>query len=132
VLPIGRNPGGRLIVAVPSPLGDKALEELRRAVGDEPLQRIARESEINDGLRLLRGVTGNADGQKSPPLLGDLLLEKGLMRREAFEAAMENYRPDEDGRIGEYLVRCGVVTEEALRATIREQERRVAASLAPV
>ncbi len=133
VLPIGRDPGGRLIVAVPSPLGDKALEELRRAIGDEPLQRIARESEINDGLRLLRGTgTGNADGQKSPPLLGDLLLEKGLMRREAFEAAMENYRPDEDGRIGEYLVRCGVVTEDALRATIREQERRVAASLAPV
>lgn len=126
VLPIGRDEVGRLVLAVPSPLSEKALEELRVAVGTLPVQHIARESEINDGLRLLRGVApGMENQQQSPPLLGDLLLEKGLMRREAFEAAMEQYRPDEDGRIGEYLVRCGVVKEEALLATLREQERRL-------
>ena len=47
------------------------------------------------------------------------------MRREAFEAAMDQYRPEEDGRIGEYLVRCGVVKPEALEATLQEQEQRV-------
>lgn len=48
------------------------------------------------------------------------------MQREAFEAAMEHYRPDMDGRIGEYLVRCGIVTPEALAETVREQQRRLA------
>ncbi|MFG1345081.1 glycosyl transferase family protein [Xanthobacter autotrophicus DSM 431] len=126
VLPIGRDETGRLVIAVAAPLRDKALEEVRVAVGDVPLQRIARESEINDGLRLLRGVTPGMEGHQSPPLIGDLLLEKGLMQREAFDAAMENYHPDVDGRIGEYLVRCGIVKEEALLATVREQERHLA------
>lgn len=131
VLPIGRDETGTLVVAVASPLGEKAMEEVRAAVGDTPLQRIARESEINDGLRLLRGMTpglaGGMDGaHRSPPLLGELLLEKGLMQREAFEAAMDHYHPDVDGRIGEYLVRCGIVKEDAILATVREQERRLA------
>lgn len=126
ILPVGEDATGRLVVAVPSPLSQKALDEVRVAVGDLPLQRIARESEINDGLRLLRGVSPGLEGHQSPPLLGDLLLEKGLMQREAFDAAMENYHPDVDGRIGEYLVRCGIVKEEAILATVREQERRLA------
>lgn len=125
VLPMGRDETGRLVVAVASPLSDRALDELRVAVGDVPVQHIAREGEINDGLRLLRGVATDIEGQRSAPLLGDLLLEKGFMQREAFEAAMEHYRPDVDGRIGEYLVRCGIVKEDALMATVREQERRL-------
>lgn len=125
LLPVGRDETGRLVVAVSSPLGEKAREEVREAVGDLPVQRIARESEINGGLRLLRGVTPGIEGHRAPPLLGELLLEKGLMQREAFEAAMEHYRPDVDGRIGEYLVRCGIVKEEAIEATVREQERRL-------
>lgn len=126
ILPIGRDETGRLVVATTSPLGARAKEELRAAAGDVPEQRIARESEINDGLRLLRGVGDTIEGQQSAPLLGDILLERGLMRREAFEAAMDQYRPEEDGRIGEYLVRCGVVQAEALEATLKEQEQRVA------
>ncbi|MGR7994907.1 glycosyl transferase family protein [Xanthobacter sp. ZOL 2024] len=125
VIPIGRDVSGRLVVAVSSPLGDKALEDVRVATGDLPLQRIARESEINDGLRLVAGTGRGFEGASSPPLLGDLLLEKGLMRREAFESAMEHYRPDVDGRIGEYLVRCGIVTSEALAETMKEQQRRL-------
>ncbi|MFG1296396.1 glycosyl transferase family protein [Xanthobacter variabilis] len=125
VIPVGRDEAGRLVVAVSSPLTDKALEDVRVAIGDLPVQRVARESEINDGLRLVRGTGRGFEGAQSPPLLGDLLLEKGLMQREAFEAAMEHYRPDVDGRIGEYLVRCGIVTPEALAETMKEQQRRL-------
>ncbi|MFG1401406.1 glycosyl transferase family protein [Xanthobacter sediminis] len=125
VIPVGRDETGTLVVAVSSPLTDKALEELRVAVGDLPEQRVARESEINDGLRLVRGTGHAFEGVQSPPLLGDLLLEKGFMQREAFESAMEHYRPDVDGRIGEYLVRCGVVTPDALAEAMKEQQNRL-------
>lgn len=126
ILPVGRDEVGSLVVAVTSPLGPRAQDELRAAVGEVPEQRIARESEINDGLRMLRGTTTGVEGTRPAPLLGDLLLERGLMRREAFETAMDQYRPEEDGRIGEYLVRCGVVQPEALEATVREQQQRLA------
>ncbi|MGE4372038.1 MAG: glycosyl transferase family protein [Xanthobacter sp.] len=125
-LPVGRDETGTVVVAVTAPLPPRAIEDMRMAIGTTPVQRIARESEVNEGLRLLRGARRSFEGGQTPPLLGDLLLERGLMQREAFEAAMEHYRPDMDGRIGEYLVRCGIVTPEALAETVREQQRRLA------
>ncbi len=125
VLPVGHDETGTLVLAVAAPLSMKAMDDIRIAVGATPVQRIVRESEIGEGLRLLRGAGWGFGTGQAPPLLGDLLLERGLMQREAFEAAMENYHPDEDGRIGEYLVRCGVVTPEALADTVREQQRRL-------
>lgn len=122
VLPIGHDEVGDLVVAVTSPLGARAREEVRAAVGKVPEQRIARESEINNGLRLLRGLAPVVSGSKSAPLLGDVLLDRGLVRREAFEAAMDQYRPEEDGRIGDYLVRSGIVSPEALAEALREQQ----------
>lgn len=124
-LVIGRDETGTLLLAVAAPLAPKAIEEIRHACGTTPVQRIVRESEINTGLRLLCGADKAFAARPAAPLLGDLLLERGLMKREAFEAAMEDYRPAEDGRIGEYLVRLGIVTPEALADTVREQRRRV-------
>ncbi len=123
MLPVGRDETGTLIVAVAAPLPLRAIETIRKTTGTTPVQRIVRESEINAGLRLLRG-TSPAFNNRQAPLLGDLLLERGLMKREVFETAMEQYRPGEDGRIGEYLVRRGIVTAEALADTVREQQRR--------
>jgi bacteriophage N4 adsorption protein B len=102
------------------------------------VQRIAREGEIADGLRLLRGVPVTPDAEStaaqgfSPqdattphavPLLGDLLIEHGAVRRAAFEQALQRYRPAEHGRIGNYMVEQGVISSDALAQAIAEQER---------
>ena len=49
------------------------------------------------------------------PLIGDLLIEMGLVTRAAFEAALTSYRPDRDGRIGDYMVARHVISRDALR-----------------
>jgi adsorption protein B len=60
---------------------------------------------------------------QSVPLLGDLLIERGYVRRAAFEAALQRYRPDAHGRIGDYMVARGVISNDALHRAIEEQQR---------
>jgi adsorption protein B len=108
------------------------------ALIDGPIvQEIVREGEIAAGLRLLRGVDvaaladvdAGATPVRSVPLIGDLLIEHGHVRREAFEAAMQHYRPDRHGRIGDYMVAREVISLAALDNVIQEQ-RRLQAALA--
>ena len=102
------------------------------------MQRIVREGEVADGLCLLRGVptvqvreaheakaNAEARGAATPgvPLLGDLLIERGAVKRAAFDGALQRYRPAEHGRIGDFMVEQGVITRDALAAAIAEQER---------
>ena len=84
-------------------------------------QFIARESEINAGLRLICGADYRIN---AVPLLGDLLVEMKLISREHFQAALDEYRPHRDGRIGDYLVRRGVASEQAIATAVEEQQRR--------
>jgi len=135
VLPQGSDGAGHLVVLCASPLTDEALAALQAKSALPIVQRIAREGEIADGLRLLRGVpatqpeddvrTPDAKGSyiASVPLLGDLLIERGAVRRSDFEAAMQRYRPAEHGRIGDYMVAQGVISRGALAQAIAEQER---------
>lgn len=113
---------GVLRLAVANPLNEDALRWLL-AVADvhEVEQEIARESEINAGLRLINGGKWQLDGM---PLLGDLLVEMGLIKQDVFDAAISEYRPQRDGRIGEFLVRRGVATDKSVRQAVHEQQRR--------
>ncbi|MFH7617759.1 glycosyl transferase family protein, partial [Pseudomonas syringae pv. tagetis] len=75
-------------------------------------QSIARESEINAGLRL---IGGDRQWQlDNVPLLGDLLVEMRLIDHARFEIALDAYKPQRDGRIGDYLVKQGITTEGAV------------------
>lgn len=127
-LPIGRSETGQTLLAVANPLDDVDLAEVRDALGHEPLQQIARESEIADGLRLVRGDSDafDRDGDNAVPLLGDVLIESGLVEPEALDAALEDYRPSQHGRIGDFLVQRGVVSRESLLHSIAEQQRQFA------
>lgn len=113
-------------IAVGGPLKPEVLTLLTPALGGVPEQMIARESEIAAALRLLteQGDTFDTSDKGSVPLLGDLLIEQGLLQRAAFDAAMEDYRPERDGRIGDHLVARGVVTREAVETAQAEQRRR--------
>lgn len=118
---IGPDKTGVPRIAVGGPLGDAAIGELKQALGTTPILCIARESEIAAALRTLTGTAEAFGAEAPPPLLGDVLIEQGLVRREAFDAAMEDYHPERDGRIGEHLLHRGVVTPAALRQGLERQ-----------
>ncbi|MDB5947099.1 MAG: glycosyl transferase family protein, partial [Ramlibacter sp.] len=127
VIPLGRNKAGGPVVAVASPLSQEAVDELTRALQMQPLQRIAREGEIAVALRMLREGSGTpADAAQripSGPLLGDMLIERGLLRKEVFDMAMRDYRPDKHGRIGDYLVDRRVIPRDVVEQVVQEQRK---------
>jgi adsorption protein B len=123
---IGTDGGGRSLLAVVSPLSPESLGELGAVFGSEPRQLIGRESEITVALRQLSGASEQfaaADqGPTGAPLLGDMLIQQGLIRRDVFDAAMQVYRPDQHGRVGDYLVEKSVITREVIERVVREQQ----------
>ncbi|MEE7547814.1 glycosyl transferase family protein, partial [Xanthomonas sp. Kuri4-1] len=75
LLPLPAEADDALAVAVSNPLSEDEQAQLRQDVGVTQLrQYIARESEINAGLRLISGESYRLD---AVPLLGDLLVELG-------------------------------------------------------
>lgn len=123
-IPVGRNKSNKLVLAVASPLAQEALTEIDWALGEQPVQRVARESEITLALRLLREAEGIATpAVPAAPLLGDMLIERGLLKRELFESAMQDYKPQEHGRIGDYLVERRVIRREVVEQVVQEQRR---------
>jgi adsorption protein B len=120
---MGHNKNNRPILAVASPLSEDALKDVTEAIGEEPVQRIAREGEVAVALRLLSDPHHDEKAPAIPqgPLLGDMLIERGLLRREEFEMAMRDYKPDRHGRIGDYLVERRVIQREMLEQVAQEQ-----------
>jgi adsorption protein B len=140
VLPQGIDANGHAVFVCASLLDDASLAELRATSGGPVALQIVRESEIAAGLRMLRAVgmpvlTGDGEDDASPaladataargvPLLGDIMIEMGLVTRSAFEAALRDYRPERHGRIGDYMVAEAIITSDALTAAVAEQRRR--------
>jgi len=126
-VPIGRDASGAVVVAAARPLSEADLAGLAAAAGRSPIQKIVRESEVDMALRMMRGGAKALANVKPPPLLGDILIERGHVRREAFEEALKTYQPERHGRIGERLLKLGVITNEALMDAVAVQN----AALAP-
>ena len=128
---MGLNKHNRPVLAVTSPLSEAALAEITARIGQEPVQRIAREGELAIALRLLRGEQDTKAAPPTGPLLGDMLIERGLLKREEFEHAMVEYKPDQHGRIGDYLVQRGVIAREMLEQVVQEQRSFFARAASP-
>jgi len=122
VLPLPSPEPDVMRLAVASALPEAALLGLAEEAKVERVEQlVARESEINAGLRLICGSDYKIN---AVPLLGDLLVEMKLISREHFQVALDQYRPHRDGRIGAYLVRRGVASEQAIATATEEQQRR--------
>lgn len=121
LLPVRAGDDTPIVVAVAGPISADVREKLRSILGYEPEQRIARESEITAGLLLLQDHTGSLQVHAVPPL-GDILLERGLVGAGVLASALETYRPDQHGRIGDFLVKEGVVTRDAIHEAVRVQQ----------
>ena len=122
-VPLAEDEQGRAQIAVASPLSDEGLQQLTEQMGSQPVQLIARESEIVAQLRQLEIVSGQPLSAATP-LLGDMLIEEGLLDRETFTRAMSQYRPQKHGRIGDYLVDIGVLSRETIEEAVARQHSR--------
>jgi adsorption protein B len=123
-MPIGQDANGKPIVAVGKPLADDALRELASAFGTQPVQHIARDSEIVSGLRLAMAEMNAKSIKrefKGASLLGELLIHNGKITRETLEQAMQHYISPQHGRIGDYLVGRGLVSREVIEETVQQQ-----------
>ena len=122
---IGQDANDRPMVAVASALTSDSHAQLTNLLGAEPVQMIVRETEIAAGLRLLSGNSAAFDAEmlsRGAPLLGDLLITMGILQRNVFDGAMQRYRPDRHGRIGDYLVDQKMLTRDAIERVIAEQQ----------
>lgn len=132
-LPLYRDhvPDQVVAIAVAAPLGAVAEAQFRDAVGYVPKQYIARDNDIAEGLRLYASVMTGGEGMPSPgrgvPLLGDLIMERGLVQRGVLEQALQSYSPDRHGPIGSFLVERGIISPEALAGAVAEQQTLMAA-----
>ena len=129
VVPLGLNADGCAQVAVASPLPAEGLQQVSEELGSEPVQLIARESEIVAQLRQLNVREGQSVPDARAPLLGDLLIEMGLLDRDVFSRAMLQYRPQHHGRIGDYLVDSGVLPRATIEKAVAHQHSHYPAEL---
>lgn len=95
------------------------------------MQLIARESEINAQLRQIGSAESHQQPAEGAPLLGDLLIEAGLIDRQIFDHAMLNYQPQHHGRIGDYLVDLGVLPRTTIEQVVARQHRFVPTESTP-
>jgi adsorption protein B len=121
-VPLADTSEGRPQIAVASPLPEDGLAQISEQLGAEPVQLIARESEILAQLRRLDTVAGQPL-PTTTPLLGDLLIEQGLLDRKTFNRAIRHYRPQLHGRIGDYLVDTGVLSRATIEQAVAGQHR---------
>ena len=122
---IGLDAAEKPVLALATPVTEEAMAELVEIFGTEPQQRIVRESELAIALRLLRGVDdsfSNLDRDVAGvSLLSDMLVEQGLLKRNVFEGAMQSYRPERHGRVGDYLVDQGILLREVIERVVKQQ-----------
>jgi len=119
VIPTGKTSDGALQLLAGSPPTDEMLQVIESATGKHPVVCIANESEIIAGLRIVTGETGAVVSRS--PLLGDLLIEMGFVRRQDLDYALRQYSPERDGRFGDFLVAESLLQRADLETALKLQ-----------
>ena len=123
VLVAGNAPNGGLHLLAAGPVAASVLAAATGHDGEPPLVSIVRESDVVRGLRLVTGIARRAphDMRPASPLLGDLLIERGALRRQDLTEALDQYEPARDGRFGQFLVAHGLIDAEDLETVLARQ-----------
>lgn len=121
VLPIGVRDERTLLLAAAGPLGAEAVSSIEAHWDGPVVVLIATASEVKRGMRLLIG--GAQESASDRPLLGDILLSMGALRRQDLEQALVGYAQSLDGRFGEYLVQHGLIRRDELEEALSRQSR---------
>lgn len=120
MLPAGRSEDGHLLIFAAAAPSEGSLAEIQDATGEHPVVAIVTESEIADGLRALTAGEAMAPKPRTP-LLGDLLVDMGFVRRQELNYALGQYSSDRHGRFGDFLVAQGALTRDNLDAALAHQ-----------
>ncbi|MDB5956134.1 glycosyl transferase family protein [Ramlibacter sp.] len=126
---IGRGEAGEPLLAVAVPLEEEALAQLAQHFGAAPLQRIALDSELAQALEVLCAQSGVAAPVSES--LAQVLADNGSVDRRQYEEAVREYRPEENGGVGEFLVERGVLVAALVEKAVHRQ-RELAANVANV
>jgi len=119
---IGPGERGEPLLAVAGPLDEAALAQLTQHFGVAPNLRIARDSEIAQALQVLCAYSGVA-APANAESLAQVLAEDGAVNRQQYEQAVREYRPEEHGGVGEFLLERGVLVAELVeKAVLRQRE----------
>ena len=119
ILPFAENADGTITVISSSAPTDEALQAVEDVTGARPIVAVVCESELVAGLRIIAGDENAPVTRK--PLLGDLLIEMGLARRQDLNEALRRYDPERDGRFGDFLVARDVVKRADLDMALERQ-----------
>ncbi|WP_084704733.1 glycosyl transferase family protein [Beijerinckia mobilis] len=113
----------RLCLAIAAPLSPFAAKELAAHFLPIPGLRIARESEIEAALRLLDGESTafGAIGRQKGAARGTFMIDHGFVDKARLAEALDEYDPEVDGLVGEYLLRRGVLTLTMIEAALAAQ-----------
>jgi adsorption protein B len=117
---VGSSASGQPVLAVATPLSKEAVAEAQQHLGSVPVQRIARDSEITAALDLLCAQAG-VQPAAHEEALGEALAAAGAVDRHAYETALRDYRPEEHGRVGDFLVERGVILKEMLEGVLQQR-----------
>ncbi|MBY0510794.1 MAG: glycosyl transferase family protein [Rhodospirillaceae bacterium] len=118
LLPFGKNADGTLNLLASAAPTAEALQAIEAATAAHPIVAIICESELVTGLRLIAG--GDVVATRKP-LLGDLLIEMGVARRQDLDEALRRYSPERHGRFGDFLVAQDVVQRADLDMALERQ-----------
>ncbi|MEG0150051.1 MAG: glycosyl transferase family protein [Comamonas sp.] len=122
MLPLASSDESALHVAVASVLPEPVQAQLQARLKRPLRQLVVRESDIAAGLRQLSGMA-EEEGGASAALLGDCLIYRGDLSREALDQVLDSYDAARDGRLGGHLVHQGLVTPEQLDKALLEQQK---------
>lgn len=123
VIPFALGESGALNLAIFEPISAEAQAEIETKVTDKLAYFIVCEHEV---VNALKWYTTGEDTIMRPSrnvrrVLGDLLVELGIVSLEALETALRNYDASRDGRVGAYLVGHGVISQTQLDTALERQ-----------
>lgn len=121
-LPIGVGEKGRLKIAVARPLSQDEEKRMVQRLGDRFEQLIAPEGQLMATIARLQEESALTRQALDVPLLHEMVIQNGLVKRKTINSAMRTYRPGLHGTIGEYLISRGIINRDIIAKLVTEQK----------
>lgn len=115
-LPVGLDDDGVLRIASTAPLSAQAEGDIGLHAPQGFRLEIITEPEMTQALHALTVTTARAATEQArrPRLLGDILIDQGMLRRDRLVGALQDYDPLQHGNLGRFLVQRELISQDQL------------------
>lgn len=123
-VPLGQEENGVLRVAATGPLGSAAENDIGLHAPQGIRVEVVTESELARALRALNQDSPPAltvDSDRPPKLLGDVLVDGGILHRDSLLQALQGFDPATHGNLGGFLVHRQLITPTQLDLALAQQ-----------